>query len=45
MNAKTATDYRVAVLARGASDDEAKLVAQFLGRAPSEAAYKAFLLE
>jgi len=45
MNAKTAADYRSSVLAMGASDDEAKLVARFLGRAPSEAAYKAFLLE
>jgi len=45
MNAKTAADYRRDVLAMGASDDEAKLVTKFLGRAPSEAAYKAFLLE
>ncbi len=45
LNAKTAADYRASVLAMGASDDEAKLVAKFLGRAPSEAAYKAFLLE
>jgi thimet oligopeptidase len=45
LNTKTAADYRAAVLAMGASDDEAKLVAKFLGRAPSDAAYKAFLLE
>ena len=45
MNPKTAADYRAAVLAMGSSDDEAKLVAKFLGRAPSDAAYKTFLLE
>ena len=45
MNPKTAADYRASVLAMGASDDEAKLVAKFLGRPPSDAAYKAFLLE
>ena len=45
MNTKTAADYRASVLAMGASDDEAKLVAKFLRRAPSEVAYKAFLLE
>jgi thimet oligopeptidase len=45
MNAKTAAEYRASVLAMGASDDEAKLVTKFLGRPPSEAAYKAFLLE
>jgi thimet oligopeptidase len=45
LNPKTAADYRASVLAMGASDDEAKLVAKFLGRAPSDAAYKAFLLE
>ncbi|MBX3189756.1 MAG: Zn-dependent oligopeptidase [Labilithrix sp.] len=45
MNAKTAADYRASILAAGASDDEAKLVARFLGRAPSDAAYRAFLLE
>jgi thimet oligopeptidase len=45
MNAKTAADYRASILAMGASDDEAKLVTKFLGRAPNEAAYKAFLLE
>lgn len=45
LNPKTAADYRAAVLAMGSSDDEAKLVAKFLGRAPSDAAYKAFLLE
>jgi thimet oligopeptidase len=45
LNPKTAADYRAAVLAMGSSDEEAKLVAKFLGRAPSDAAYKAFLLE
>ncbi|MDB4938335.1 MAG: Thimet oligopeptidase [Labilithrix sp.] len=45
LNPKTAADYRASVLAMGASDDEAKLVAKFLGRAPSDTAYKAFLLE
>lgn len=45
LNPKTAADYRAAVLAMGSSDDEAKLVAKFLGRTPSDAAYKAFLLE
>jgi thimet oligopeptidase len=45
LNPKTAADYRASVLAMGASDDEAKLVERFLGRAPSNAAYKAFLLE
>jgi len=45
MNPKTAADYRAAVLAPGASDDEAKLVARFLGRPPNDAAYKAFLLQ
>jgi thimet oligopeptidase len=45
LNPKTAAEYRAAILAPGASDDEAKLVARFLGRPPSDAAYKAFLLE
>ncbi|CAN5924844.1 hypothetical protein BH11MYX4_BH11MYX4_09760 [soil metagenome] len=45
LNPKTAADYRAAILAMGGSDDETKMVAKFLGRAPSEAAYKAFLLE
>lgn len=45
LNTQTAADYRAAILAPGASDDEAKLVEKFLGRAPSDAAYKAFLLE
>jgi thimet oligopeptidase len=45
LNTKTAADYRAAVLAPGASEDEAKLVEHFLGRPPSDAAYKAFLLE
>ncbi len=45
LNPQTAADYRAAILAPGASDDEAKLVEKFLGRPPSDAAYKAFLLE
>jgi thimet oligopeptidase len=45
LNPKTAADYRAAVLAMGSSDDEANLVARFLGRAPSDAAYRAFLVE
>ena len=45
LNPKTAADYRAAVLAMGASDEEARLVSKFLGRAPSDAAYRAFLLE
>jgi thimet oligopeptidase len=43
MNPKTAADYRAAVLAPGGSDDEAKMVERFLGRAPSDEAYKRFL--
>jgi Zn-dependent oligopeptidase len=45
LNTKTAADYRATILSRGSSDDEANLVAKFLGRAPNDAAYKAFLLE
>lgn len=45
MNPKAAADYRANILAPGDSDDAAKLVERFLGRPPSEAAYKAFLLE
>jgi thimet oligopeptidase len=45
LNPKTAADYRAAILAMGGSDDETKMVAKFLGRPPSDAAYKAFLLE
>ncbi len=45
LNPKTAADYRADVLAMGASDDEVKLVTKFLGRPPSDAAYRAFLLE
>ncbi len=43
MNPKTAADYRAAILAPGGSDDEARLVARFLGRPPSDEAYKRFL--
>lgn len=45
LNPKTAADYRKFVLAPGDSEDADKLVARFLGRPPSDAAYKAFLLE
>lgn len=45
MNPKTAAAYRSSILAMGASEDEAKLVGNFLGRPPSDAAYRAFLLE
>ena len=45
LNVKTAADYRANVLAPGDSDDASNLVAKFLGRPPSDAAYKAFLLE
>jgi thimet oligopeptidase len=45
LNTKTAADYRAAILAPGGGEDEAKLVARFLGRPPNDAAYKAFLLE
>ena len=45
LNPKTAADYRANILAPGSSEEESKLVAKFLGRAPSDAAYRAFLLE
>jgi thimet oligopeptidase len=45
LNAKTAADYRAKVLAPGDGEDAAKLVERFLGRPPSDAAYRAFLLE
>ncbi len=45
LNAKTAADYRTHILAPGDSDDAAKLVERFLGRPPSDAAYKALLLD
>ena len=44
-NPKTAADYRANILAPGDTDEAAKLVERFLGRTPSDAAYKAFLLE
>ncbi|HEU4404211.1 MAG TPA: M3 family metallopeptidase [Polyangiaceae bacterium] len=43
LNAETAAAYREAVLAPGGSGDEAELVARFLGRPPSDAAYRAYL--
>lgn len=45
LNAKTAADYRAKILAQGGSQEEAKLVESFLGRPPSDVAYKAFLLK
>jgi len=45
MNPKTAADYRANILAPGDSDEAAKLVERFLGRPPSDKAYKAYLLE
>jgi thimet oligopeptidase len=45
LNEKTAADYRANILAPGDSEDASKLVERFLGRPPSDAAYKAFLLE
>jgi thimet oligopeptidase len=45
MNPKTAAEYRKTILEPGAGEDENALVTRFLGRAPSDAAYKAFLLE
>ncbi|MCW5835615.1 MAG: Zn-dependent oligopeptidase [Labilithrix sp.] len=45
MNPKTAADYRASILGPGDSADAAALVERFLGRPPSDAAYKAFLLE
>jgi thimet oligopeptidase len=45
LNTKTAADYRAKILSQGGSQDEAKLVENFLGRPPSDAAYKAFLLK
>ena len=45
LNTKTAADYRAAILSQGSSDEEQNMVAKFLGRAPNDAAYRAFLLE
>lgn len=45
LNPKTAAAYRANILAPGNGDDAAKLVARFLGREPSDASYKAFLLQ
>lgn len=45
MNPKTAADYRALILAPGDSVDAATLIERFLGRPPSDAAYKALLLE
>ena len=45
LNVKTAADYRATILSKGGSEDETAMVTKFLGRAPSDAAYKAFLLE
>lgn len=45
LDPKTAADYRAKILARGASVSEVEMVTDFLGRPPSDAAYKAMLLE
>lgn len=45
LDPKTAADYRANILAPGDSDEASNLVAKFLGRPPSDAAYRAFLLE
>lgn len=43
LNRATAADYRAKILAQGASDDAAKLVESFLGRAPGTKAYLRYL--
>lgn len=43
MNAQTAKDYRAMVLSKGGSEDENQMVEKFLGRAPNDAAYRAYL--
>ncbi len=43
LDPKTAGEYRTMVLAKGGSMDEAELVKGFLGRPPSDLAYKRFL--
>jgi len=43
LDAKTASDYRALVLEKGGSADAEELVKAFLGRAPSDEAYKRFL--
>ncbi len=43
LNPQTAAAYRDAILAPGGSHDEASLVARFLGRAPDDEAYRAYL--
>ena len=43
LNRKTATEYREAVLARGATIDEEKMVADFLGRPSNNGAYLEYL--
>jgi thimet oligopeptidase len=45
LDPKTAADYRASILAPGDSEDAGKLVERFLGRPPSDAAYRAFLVE
>lgn len=45
LNPKTAAAYRAAILAPGGSDDEAAMITRFLGRAPNDTAYRAYLLE
>ncbi len=41
---KTATEYRTQILEKGGSEDAEDLVRAFLGRPPSDAAYKRFLV-
>jgi thimet oligopeptidase len=43
LNQQTAADYRATILAPGGSEDEARLVARFLGRPPSDESYRRFL--
>jgi thimet oligopeptidase len=43
LNPAAAAAYRDAILAPGGTSDEADLVARFLGRPPSDAAYRAYL--
>jgi thimet oligopeptidase len=43
LNPQTAADYRAAILAPGGSQDESSLIEHFLGRPPSDEAYRRFL--
>ena len=44
-NPKTTTNYHATVLEPGGSEDAEALVTRFLGRPPSNDAYKAWLVE